>query len=182
MIGAITDLVILNNAVDLELLDTVTDGNELGSTPQQTVQLNALDGGSQSVHIGLIIPGLDIERDGGLSDGLGLVGLLGSVLSKTLSLELLGGIIDLLVIRTEKIDIIIFLLGSSSRSSSRPVKRAWLGFKTDTRLKTTRTWTYLLTEAYHLATWANSPAGAAPRALATAASASEAAALGKIVG
>ena len=154
----------------------------MGTTPNQTVHFNGLDGSGQLLHAGLVIPGLDFESDGGLSDGLGLVGLLGGVLSKALSLELLGGIIDLLVIRTEKIDIIIFLLGSSSRSSSRPVKRAWLGFKTDTRLKTTRTWTYLLTEAYHLATWANSPAGAAPRALATAASASEAAALGKIVG
>jgi hypothetical protein len=122
LIGAITDLVILNNAVDLELLDTVTDGNELGSTPHQTIQLNTLDGSSQSIHVGLIIPGLDIESDGGLSDGLGLVGLLGSVLSKTLSLKLLGGLIDFFVVRTEKINIFIILLLSSSSSSGSPIE------------------------------------------------------------
>jgi hypothetical protein len=107
----------------------------LGTTPNQTVHFDGLDGSGQLLHAGLVIPGLDFESNGGLSDGLGLVGLLGGVLSKTLSLELLGSIIDLLVVRTEKIDIIIIFLGSSSRSSIRPVKRAWLGFNTNTRLK-----------------------------------------------
>jgi hypothetical protein len=89
----------------------------LRTTPQQTVHLNSLDSSGQFVHVGLIIPRLDIKSDSGLSDGLGLVSLLGGVLSKTLSLELLGSLIDLFVIRTEKIDIFVLLGGSSSRSS-----------------------------------------------------------------
>lgn len=35
-----TNLIILNDDVDLELLDTVSDGDKLGATPDQTVLLD----------------------------------------------------------------------------------------------------------------------------------------------
>jgi hypothetical protein len=90
----------------------------LRTTPQQTVQINGLDSSGQLLHRSLVIPGLDIKGDSGLGDGLGLVGLLGSVLSKTLLLELLGLFINLLIIRSEEIDIIVFLSSSGSRGGS----------------------------------------------------------------
>lgn len=49
------DLVVLDDQVDLELLDTETDGNELGSTPDQTVDLNGTDVGLQLLKVGLVI-------------------------------------------------------------------------------------------------------------------------------
>lgn len=49
------DLLVLNNQVDLQLLDTEADGDQLGSTPDQTVLLNATDGSLQSGQISLVI-------------------------------------------------------------------------------------------------------------------------------
>jgi hypothetical protein len=50
-----TNLVIFDDQVDLELLDTETDGNELGSTPDETILLNGTDGGLKSLQVSLII-------------------------------------------------------------------------------------------------------------------------------
>lgn len=49
------DLVVLDDQVDLELLDTEADGNELGSTPDQTVDLDGTDVGLQLLKVGLVI-------------------------------------------------------------------------------------------------------------------------------
>lgn len=119
------DELILNDTVDLELLDTVTDRDELGLTPQETVHFDATDVSLKSGHIGLIIPRLDVEGAHGLGDGLGLLGLLGGVLGKTLLLDLLGLLIDLFVVRAEKIDILIILLsgGSGGGSGGTPIRK-----------------------------------------------------------
>jgi len=110
------DLIILNNTVDLELLDTVTNGNELRTTPEETIHGNSSDSSSQFFHVGFIIPRLNFKSDSGLSNGLGLVGLLGVIFSNTLSLDLLGFLINFLVIGTEEIDIILIFLSSGSSS------------------------------------------------------------------
>ena len=50
-----TNLVILDDQVDLQLLDTETDGNKLRGTPHETVLIDTSDGTFQSLHVGLII-------------------------------------------------------------------------------------------------------------------------------
>lgn len=49
------DLLVLNDKVDLELLNTETDGNPLGGTPDETVPLNGADVGLHLLKVGLII-------------------------------------------------------------------------------------------------------------------------------
>ena len=73
------DLVILDNAADLELLDAVADSDELGGAPQETVSLNLAHLGLQRGHVGLIVPGLDVEQNVGLGDEDTLLGLLGGL-------------------------------------------------------------------------------------------------------
>ena len=51
---------------DLELLDTVADGDELGSTPDKTLPFDGTNGLLELDHVGLVIPGLDLEGDDGL--------------------------------------------------------------------------------------------------------------------
>lgn len=124
------DLLVLNDQVDLELLDTETDGDELVSTPDEAVHLDGLDVGNELVHVGLIIcqmvslrskiqkvikhtPRLDIHGDNGLSSRLGLALLLLLVLSQsplTLSNDL--GVL-LLRVRAEEI-LVLVLLSSGS--------------------------------------------------------------------
>lgn len=111
------DLVILNNEVDLELLDTEADGDPLGSTPGKTVHLDLLDTLEELLKISLIIPRLDVKGDKRLGGGLGaLSGLLGGVVSESLLLDLLGLLINLVIVRAEEIDIIVVLLLSGGGS------------------------------------------------------------------
>lgn len=49
------DLLVLDDQVDLELLDTETNGNKLGSTPDQTLNLNGTDVGLELLKVGLVI-------------------------------------------------------------------------------------------------------------------------------
>ncbi|KAI6761113.1 hypothetical protein HG531_001666 [Fusarium graminearum] len=106
------DLLILNNEVDLELLDTETNGDELGSTPSQTVLLNRTDGSLESSHVSLVIWRLlNVKSDDGLGDGLGLVLLLLAVLSKALLADASGLSILLLIVATEQVDIVVLLSG-----------------------------------------------------------------------
>lgn len=49
------DLVVLNDQVDLELLDTETDGDKGGGTPNETILLNGTDVGLELLHVGLIV-------------------------------------------------------------------------------------------------------------------------------
>lgn len=111
------DLVILDNTVDLELLDTVTNRDPLGSTPEETVHLNRLDRLEELIKISLVIPRLNIKGDHGLGSSLRLVGLLLVVFSDTLSLDSLGLSI-VFIIRAKEVDIVVILLLSSSRSST----------------------------------------------------------------
>jgi len=49
------DLVVLDDQVDLELLDTVTNGDKGGGTPNETVLLDGTDVGLELLHVGLIV-------------------------------------------------------------------------------------------------------------------------------
>jgi hypothetical protein len=55
-------------------------------------------------------PWLDVECDNGLGGRLDLSGLLLVVLGQTLLLELLGLLVDLVVVAAEQVDLIIILL------------------------------------------------------------------------
>ena len=49
------DLLVLDDQVDLQLLDTVTNGDKLGSTPDQAVLLDGADLGLELLHVGLVV-------------------------------------------------------------------------------------------------------------------------------
>jgi hypothetical protein len=49
------DLLVLNDKVDLELLNTETNGNPLVGTPDKTVLLNLLDVLEELIEVGLVI-------------------------------------------------------------------------------------------------------------------------------
>lgn len=51
------DLGVLDDQVNLQLFDTVTNRNKLGSTPNQAILLNSTDRSLQSLHISFIICG-----------------------------------------------------------------------------------------------------------------------------
>ena len=112
------NLVILNDTVDLELLDTETNVDELVTTPNKTVNLKGLNVSKELIKVSLIIPRLNIEGNNGLSGRLrSLSSLLGGIFGKSLLLDLLSLLIDFLVVRAEEIDIIVVLLLSGGRSS-----------------------------------------------------------------
>ncbi|KAH3662623.1 hypothetical protein OGAPHI_005875 [Ogataea philodendri] len=113
------NLLVLNNTVDLELLDTESNRDPLGSTPGQTINLNTLDGRQKGLEVGLVVPWLHLKSDNRLGGWLWTFGgLLGSVLSQSLLLELLGLLVNLLVRGSEKVDLVLVVLGSWSLSSS----------------------------------------------------------------
>lgn len=114
------DLGILDDQVDLEHLDTVADGDELGGTPDKSVLLNSSDLLLHGLHVRLVVPGLDLERDDRLGDLEGLAGgkLLGRlcglgllVLGDTLGLDSLGLGVVLLVLTKEVNVVVVLLLG-----------------------------------------------------------------------
>ena len=49
------DLVVLDNQVDLQLLDAEADSDQLGSTPDQAVLLDAADGSLEGNQVGLVV-------------------------------------------------------------------------------------------------------------------------------
>merc|ERR1711881_332802 len=106
-----TNLVILDNQVNLQFLHTETNSDKLGSTPDETLLLDATDGCLELLHVGLIIPRLDIHSHNGLSSRLGFALLLLLILCKTLISDSLGLSILLLVITAEQVDIIILSSG-----------------------------------------------------------------------
>ena len=55
-----------NDKSDLELLHTVTNGDKLGGTPDETFHLDGKDRLLELRHVGLIIPGLDLKGNNGL--------------------------------------------------------------------------------------------------------------------
>merc|ERR1712044_142854 len=57
------DLVVLDDARDLELLDAVTDSDEFAGTPEETVHGDRSNALFKFFEWGLIVPGFDIEND-----------------------------------------------------------------------------------------------------------------------
>lgn len=49
------DLLVLNDQVDLELADTVSDWDEFGTTPDKTVLLDGTNALLEFLHVGLVI-------------------------------------------------------------------------------------------------------------------------------
>ena len=49
------DLLVLDHQIDLQLLDTKANRNQLGSTPDQTIHLNGTDVGLELLQVGLVI-------------------------------------------------------------------------------------------------------------------------------
>jgi len=111
------NLVVLNDTDNLEHLDATHDGHELGGTPEEAVLHNAADGLLHRLEVGLVIPRLDVEEDGGLGNQNGLGRLLGLVGGNTLGLDLLSGGISLLI-RAEEVNVVLvrglLLLGGGS--------------------------------------------------------------------
>lgn len=54
----------------LELGDTVANWYKLGETPDETILLNGSDSCLESLHVGLIVPRLDLESDDRLVRGV----------------------------------------------------------------------------------------------------------------
>ena len=122
------NLVVLNDKVDLELANTVTNRDKLGGTPDKTILLDGTEVGLELLHVGLVVckgwsvhdipinsaskltPRLNVKGDDGLSSSLGLAGLLLGVLGETLFTNTSSLGVLLLVVRAEKVDIIIILL------------------------------------------------------------------------
>jgi hypothetical protein len=123
-----TDLLVLDNQVDLELLDTETDGNERRRTPNQAVLLNAADSGLESCHVGLIVytslvasgtnalakmaltPRLHIHGDDRLGRRLRLALLLLLVFGQALLADPGSLGILLLVVASEQVHVILVVL------------------------------------------------------------------------
>lgn len=112
-----TDLLILDDHVDLELADTVADGDKLRGTPDKAVHGDSTDTGLESSHVSLVIPGLDVESDDRLGGGLGTLGLLlRLVLSQALLADSDSLGVLLLIVATEQVDVIVLLGGSGGGS------------------------------------------------------------------
>lgn len=110
-----TDLVVLDDQVDLQLGDTVSDWDELGTSPDETVHLDRSNRLLKLLHVGLIVPWLDLHGDNGLGSRLVLSGLLGGVLGQSLLTEVDGSLVLFLVfVRSEQVDVVL-VSGLSSR-------------------------------------------------------------------
>lgn len=102
---------------------TVANRDKLASTPDKTVLLNTPHALLKSLHVSLVIPRLDLESDDRLGNLEGLtsskllllLGLLSFVvLSNTFGLDPLSLVIGFLIVRAEKVNLIVLLAGSSS--------------------------------------------------------------------
>ena len=58
--------ILTNDEGDLELANTVADGDKFRGTPNKTILLDRTDRLLKLGHVGLIIPGLHLEGDNGL--------------------------------------------------------------------------------------------------------------------
>lgn len=120
------DLLVLNDQVDLQLLNTEADSDELAGAPDKTILLDGKNVGLELIQVGLIVPWLHVHtvhgqhcllaikerfnlRHDGLGSRLDLASLLLVVLGKTLGLELLGLLVNL-IITAEQVDLIVVLL------------------------------------------------------------------------
>lgn len=78
------DFLVFNDNVYLQLLDTETDSNKLGATPNEAVHLNGKNIGLELFQVSLIVPWLDIQGDHRFGGGLSLAFLLLSVIGQSL--------------------------------------------------------------------------------------------------
>ena len=93
-----------------EFVDTITNGNKFAGTPNQTIHFDGLDQLEHLIHVSLIIPRLDIQKNGGLGDQGRFLGLFGSISGQTLFTDLGSFGIFFLLIGTEKIDVVIVII------------------------------------------------------------------------
>ena len=71
------DFFVFDGAHDLKFLDSVTNGDELVGSPNQTVHLNGFDKFEHLVHVSFVIPGFAIQKHGSLGDKGRFLGLFG---------------------------------------------------------------------------------------------------------
>ena len=101
----------------LEFADTVSNGNKFVSTPHKSVHFNFLNFLEHVVHVGFIVPRFAIKQDWGLGDKGGFLGFFGSIGVQPVLTNFGSGLILLFfLIRTEKINVIIVVVSSSSGS------------------------------------------------------------------
>lgn len=90
----------------MELGDTITDRDELGRTPNETVLLDLSQTVLESLHVSLVIPRLDVKGDDGLSGCAGaLCSLLLLVLCDTLSLDTCS--LRVLFVGAKEVDLVV---------------------------------------------------------------------------
>ena len=116
------DLLVLDDEGHLELADTVADGDERGGTPNETVDLDGTDTLLEGLHVGLVIPRLDVKGNERLGSGAGALGsLLLVVLGNTLSLDALSLLVDL-VVRAEEVNVVVIVVTASSGTGEEGAK------------------------------------------------------------
>ena len=84
------DLLVLDDTHHLKLVDAVTDGNKFGGSPDEAFLLDGLDIFQHGVHVGLVIPWLHVQKNGGLGDEGRLLRLLLGVGLQTFLANLKG--------------------------------------------------------------------------------------------
>merc|ERR1712203_851977 len=119
------NLVILHHTSHGQLENAVSQRLLLSGAPQQAVHLDGLDLDQQSVQIGLVVPRLNVEGDGGLGDDLALLflfgGFAGVVLGYTFGFELFGrffGVFVLVVGAVEEVVVVVVVVVFFYLSSS----------------------------------------------------------------
>lgn len=65
-------LVVLNHARDLQFQDAICDRHQFSSSPQKTVLNNLSDLSFEQLHVGFIVPGLNVQDDVRLGNNCGL--------------------------------------------------------------------------------------------------------------
>jgi hypothetical protein len=103
------NLLVLNDQVNLQLLDTEADSDELRGTPHEAILLNSTHILLQLLHVRLIVPWLDVHGYYRLGSRLDLACLLLVVLGETLFSDACSFCIFLLVVTAEEIDLIVIL-------------------------------------------------------------------------
>ena len=104
------DLLVLNDQVDLELLDTETDRDQLVTTPNKTIHFDSLNILHQLVHVRLIIPRLHVKGNNRFGSWLGTLGLLlGLVVCKSLLAFSDDLWVFLLLVAAEQVLLLFFL-------------------------------------------------------------------------
>ena len=92
----------------------------LTCSPEESVHLDFADLGLEGLHVGFVVPRLDVEQDRRLGDDGRLLGLLGGVGGYPLGLDaLLLGLV--LVVRAEQVHVIV-VIGGGGRGGRRAAR------------------------------------------------------------